>query len=254
MKLHSNHTMDYSPLMELPLELRNNIYRFCLPELILPDWRHRLINGHPAATEPHIASSFVNLLLCNRKISEEVSGFFHQYYPFVFDIAPSHASILDAQLHPWHPMQVLPVRISNYKITNIVLKANWDQYKGAPMWNFQWNDWKWGAATICGNLLQPGNLPSLQNLTLDWSVQTPYDVLHPTAQQWQSISPYFEELHDGRPDIRIEVVVWREIPETMSMRQGTIRTSLEGYGRALSAFGRSQTSPFRYAGMDRWSE
>lgn len=228
------------PLMRLPVELRLVIYRkaldHALPSLILARgvrgmhrW-HEYSTGHQAATGRPAAGSFTNLQLSNRQFYQEASYILYQNCQFSFDIAPGHASFLDECLLSRFPTRVIQDKSYVHKRTNIVLKANWDQYDWAEIRSFSWTHWKDITLMVCREM---EGFTGMRRLTLDWRVPDPCDGLQPTKCQWLSISPYFERLQASRPDICIKVLVWQIIPGSVTPRYQEIRKSFEEYTQEL---------------------
>ena len=225
------------PLMKLPGELRNIIYRHvfghALPKLVLPRWMQRLHEysiGHPVATGRFTASSFASLQLCSRRLYHEASYILYQVCQFSFNIAPTHAAFLDGCLLSGYPSREIQDKSYIHKITNIVLKANWDCYDWAAIRRFLWTNWKDATSMVCRQLL---GFSSLRRLTLDWRVPNPREYLQPTRQQWLSISPIFKRLQARRPNIRMEVLAWQMIPGSIPLEHLEIRTSLEAYTKEV---------------------
>lgn len=229
-----------SPLMEISGEIRNVIYRHALdhalPNLILTRWmqvmqrRHEDRMGHSVATGRLGASSFTNLLLSNRQVYREASYILYQSCKFSFMIAPRHASFLDGCLLSGFPTPVIQNMSYIHRITNIVLKANWDGHDQADILGFLWTNWKDITTMVCDELQ---GFSGLRRLTLDWRIPNPCDVLQPTKDQWLSISPYFEILQVKRPDIRMEVLAWEMIPWSMPSRYWVIRRGYRSYTQEL---------------------
>ena len=238
------------PLLKLPSELRNVVYRHALghalPRTILPRWMEGLQGLHeytvdcPVATERLAASSFVNLQLSCRQLYHEVSHILYEDCQFSFVIAPSHASFLDACLISWHSTLDIQDKSYTHRITNIVLKANWDCYDWAAIRNFSWSNWKHITHMVCCALL---GFPSLQRITLDWRVPNPCGSLQQTGQQWSSISPYFEYLQANLPRLVIEVLAWQAIPGSIPLQYRKIRTTLQTYNRQLQSLETLQHIP-----------
>lgn len=242
------------PLMKLPAELRNIIYRHvlghALPKLVLPRWMqhlHEYSIGHPVATGHFTASSFASLQLCNRQLYHEASYILYQVCHFSFNIAPTHATFLDGCLLSGYPTREIQDKSYIHRITNIVLKANWDCYDWATIRRFFWKNWRDATSMVCRQLL---GFSSLRRLTLDWRVPNPREYLQPTTQQWLSISPIFKRLQARRPNIRMEVLAWQMIPGSIPLVHLEIRTSLEGYTKELlEARGRLQYTQISLANV-----
>ena len=211
-------------LMELPGELRNVIYRHALddalPSLILPRWEQR---WHGIA-----ASSFTNLQLSSRQVYHEASYILYQTCQFSFNIDPRHASFLDECLLSESFTLNFQDKIYIHRITNIVLKANWDRYDWARSRTF--TDWTDVTIMVCDELR---GFSGLRRLTLDWKVPNPCDFLQPTKDQWLSIFPFFEWLQKLRPDICMEVLAWEVIPGSVPFRHREIRRSFGKYTQEL---------------------
>ena len=224
------------PLMRLPAETRNVIYRHALdhafPKLVLPKWMrgmqrwHEYTTGNAVATERLAASSFTNLQLSNRQVYREVSYILYQTCHFAFSIAPLHASFLDECLLSGPSTQYIQDKNYIHRITNIALKANWDQYDWSMTQGFLWTHWDDITFKVCRELL---GFTALKKLTLDWRVPYPCDVLQPTRNQWLSISPHFERLQARRPDIRMEVLAWQKLPGSVPFKHREIRRDFTGY-------------------------
>lgn len=224
------------PLMRLSGELRNVIYRHALahslPNLILPRWMqvmqrwHEYTIGHPVATGPIAASSFINLQLSNRQVYDEASYNLYQSCQFSFNIAPSNFSFLDGCLSKELPTWNLQDKSYIHRIENIILTANWDGLDWAEIRRFSWTNWEDITAMVCDELL---GFSGLRKLTLDWRVPNPCDVLQPTKNQWLSIFPSFELLQARRPEIRVEVLAWQQIPGSVPFKHQEIRRSFKSY-------------------------
>ena len=224
-------------LMELPADVRNVIYRHALdhalPNLILPRWMHgwhEYAIGHPVASERPVASSFTNLQLSNHQVYQEASYILYQSRGFSFNIAPRHASFLDGCLLSGFPTRDIWDKICIHRITNIALKANWDEYDWADIRRFPWTIWKDITFLLCQELQ---GFSGLRRLTLDWKVPDPCEALQPTTYQWLSIFPYFDRLQARRPDICMEVLAWQMIPGSVPSQHRTIRTNLKKYAQEL---------------------
>ena len=233
----SNHEQRF-PLLELPGELRNVVYRQALdqalPRNILPRWMdkmqrsHKYTINHSGATGRLVASSFVNLELSCRQVYQEVSHILYRNYEFSFIIAPSHASFLDTCLGSWQPTLDIQDKSYIHRITNIVLKANWDGFDWTAIRNFSWSNWKHITHMVCRALL---GFSGLRRITLDWRVPNPCGVLEPTGQQWSLISPNFEYLQVNLPHTGIEVLAWQTISGSIPSQHREIRTTMQAYAR-----------------------
>ena len=219
------------PLMKLPGELRNIICRHFLghplPKLVLPRWMqhlHEYSIGHPVATGRFTASSFASLQLCTRQLYHEASYILYQVCQFSFNIAPTHATLLDGSLLSGYPTGEIQDKSYIHRIPNIMLKANWDCYDWAAIRGFFWKNWRDATSMVPRQLL---GFSSLRRLTLHWRVPNPREYLQPTTQQWLSISPIFKRLQARRPNIRMEVLAWQMIPGSIPLEHLEIRTSLE---------------------------
>lgn len=230
------------PLLELPGELRNLIYRHtldhALPRTILPRWLeamqrlHEHTVDHPVATGRCVASSFVSLQLSCRQVHHEASHVLYETCQFSFIVTPSYASFLDAFLMSWQPTLDIQDKSYTHRITSIVLKANWDGYDWAAIRDLSWSDWKHITHMVCRALSE---FSGLRSITLDWRVPDPCDFLQPTGEQWSSISPSFEYLQANMPHILIEVLAWQKIPGSIPMQHREIRTTLQTYARHLQS-------------------
>ena len=228
------------PLMRLPGDLRNVIYRHALnhalPNLILPRWLdkmqpwHVYAIDHSVATVRIAASSFTNLQLSNRRVYQEASYILYQTCQFSFNIAPSHASFLDACLLSGSLTPNIQDKSYIHRITNVVLNANWDGYDWAHIRKFKWTNWKNITFVVCCELQ---GFVGLRRLTLDWKVPHPGDVLQPTKLQWLSISPCFEWLQAKRPEVCMEVLAWEIIPGSVPSKHREIRRGFRKYAEEL---------------------
>ena len=244
----ANPQQHYFPLMELPGELRNLIYRHaldhCLTSPILPRWEqqlHEYTTGHTVATGRVATSSFTNFQLSSRQVYHEASYILYQTCQFSFNIDPRHASFLDECLLSGSLTLNIQDKSYIHRITNIVLKANWDAYDWARIRNFIWTDWRDVTFMVCRELR---GFSGLRRLTLDWKVPDPCDILQPTKNQWLSISPCFEWLQRLRPDICMEVLAWEIIPWSVPSRYWEIRRGFGKYTQELlEATRRSQCTP-----------
>ena len=242
------------PLMDLPQEARDVIYRHALgharPDLVLPRWMHGMQRwrecsiGAPVVMGRVAASSFTNLQLANRKVYEDASHILYRNCTFSFVIAPCHASFLDACLLPGLSTWNIQDKIYIHRITNIVLSANWDGYDRAHIRRFVWSDWEAITTMVCRALV---GFAGLRKLTLDWRVPVPEpcEVLQPTAHQWLSIAPRFEWLRMRRPDVCVEVVAWQMVPGSVPLAYQEVRGELGEYAGWLrrAAMGPDQCTP-----------
>lgn len=238
--MSTGNTQYRSLLMEIPTELRHEIYRhvrgFTLPNLVLPRWIqqmqrwHEYPTGYPVAAEPIVASSFTNLQLSNRKVYHEASDILYLDCQFSFIIAPCHASFLDACLLSGWPNQQIQDNSYIHRIRTVAVKANWDEYDWAHLRESSWTNWEDITSMICRELL---GFSGLRRLTLDWKVPNPHEALQPTKQQWLSISPYFERLLEKRPEMEIEVLAWQIIPGSLPSRHLEIRKPFKEYTQEL---------------------
>ncbi len=244
----ANPQQHYFPLMELPGDLRNVIYRHALDHSvtspILPRWKqrwHEYTTGHPVATGRIAASSFTNLQLSSRQVYHEASYILYQTCQFSFNIDPRHASFLDGCLSSGSLTLNVQDKSYIHRITNIVLKADWERYDWARIRKFIWTDWRDVTFMVCSELQ---GFSGLRRLTLDWKVPDPCDVLQPTKDQWLSISPYFEWLQKTRPDICMEVLAWEIISWSVPFRYREIRRGFGKYTQELlEATERPQYTP-----------
>lgn len=156
------------PLMEFPPEIRNVIYRHALdnalPNFILPRWMqplHRYAIDHPVATECPAASSFTNLQLSNRQVYREASYILYQSRIFFFNIAPHHASFLDGCMLSWFCSPNIQDKTYIHGVTNVAIKANWDEHDWAEIGRFPWKRWEYITFILC-HVLQG----------LSWSAKT----------------------------------------------------------------------------------
>lgn len=227
------------PLMRVPSCVRNVIYRHALnnvlPNPILPRWMQGLHEppiGRPVAFERPIASSFTNLQLSNRQIYREASYILYESREFSVDIAQRHASFLDGCLLPGFTTPNIQDKSYIHRIKKIVIKANWDAFDWALIWRFSWTQWEAITLILCRELQ---GFSGLRRLTLDWRVLVPdpCEALQPTAHQWLSISPFFEELQGRRPDVCIEVLAWQMIPSSKSSKHQVIRKTFKEYAQEL---------------------
>ena len=182
------------------------------------------------STERLVASSFVNLQLANRQLYHEASYILYQHCQFNFDVAPTHASLLDSCLLSGHLTLGIHDRSYSHRITSIELKANWHGCDRVAIRNFSWSNWNDITSLVCRELLGFSNL---RRLTLDWRVPNPCEFLQPTPKQWLSISPYFEEVQAIHPHILVEVLAWQMTPGSIPSGFTEIRTSFETYAKKL---------------------
>ena len=219
------------PLLELPRELRDFIYRhaldYALPNLISPRWMQSTqrwheytVIGSSGATMRLAAISFTNLQLSNRQVYREASYVLYQNCQFSLSIAPRHASFLDACLLSSFGTWDLQDKSYIHRITNVLIKANWDEYDWSDIRGFKWTNWNDITFLVCRELL---GFSSLRRLTLDWRVPSSCDVIQPTPYQWLVVFPYFEELWARRHGLCMEVLAWEMIPGLPSKRQEICR-------------------------------
>ena len=220
----------YFPLLKLPGELRDLIYRhasdYALPNPILPRWMQSTrwhdytVRGNSVARTPLAATSFTNLQLSSRQVYREASCFLYQNCQFFLSIAPRHASFLDACLLSGIGTWDLQDKSYIHRITNVQIKANWDEYDWSDIRGFKWTNWNDITFVVCRGLLGFSNL---QRLTLDWRVPSSCDVIQPTPDQWFVIFPYFEQLRARRHGLCMEVLAWQMIPDLPFKRREICR-------------------------------
>ncbi|KAM0804335.1 hypothetical protein BDR22DRAFT_594665 [Usnea florida] len=213
-----NHDGNF-PLLKLPRELRDSVYRhafdYALPNLILPRWMQSTrwhdctVGGHSVARTRLAATSFTNLQLSSRQVYREASYVLYQNCQFSLSIAPRHASFLDACLLLSIGTWDLQDKSYMHRITNVLIKANWDEYDWSDIRRFKWTNWNDITFVVCRGLLGFSNL---RRLTLDWRVPSSCDIIQPTPDQWFVIFPHFEELRARRHDLYMEVLAWQMIP------------------------------------------
>ena len=224
----------YFPLLKLPRELRDFIYRhafgYAFPNLILPRWmqstrwHEHTVVGNSVARTRLAATSFTNLQLSSRQVYLEASYVLYQDCQFSLSIAPRHASFLDACLLSSLGTWDLQDKSYIHRITNVLIKANWDEYDWSGIRGFKWTKWNDITFVVCRELLGFSNL---RRLTLDWRVLDSCDVIQPTPYQWFEIFPYFEELRARRHGLRMEVLAWQMIPGPTPNRQEICRDFIE---------------------------
>ena len=215
------------PLLELPRELRNLVYRhafdYALPNLILPRWMQSTrytAGGRSVARTRLAATSFTNLELSSRQVYREASDVLYQNCQFSLSIASRHASFLDACLLSSIGTWDLQDKSYIHRITNVLIKANWDEYDWSDIRGFKWTNWNDITFVVCRCLLGFSNL---RRLTLDWRVPNSCDIIQPTPDQWFVIFPHFEELRARRHDLCMEVLAWQIIPGLPFKRQEICR-------------------------------
>ena len=220
----------YFPLLKLPRELRDLIYRrafdYALPNLILPRWMQATrwhdstVIGNSVPKMRLAATSFTNLQLSSRQVYREASYILYQHCQFFLSIAPRHASFLDACLLSSIGTWDLEDKSYIHRITNVLIKANWDEYDWSDIRGFKWTNWNDIAFAVCRGLL---GLSNLRRLTLDWRVPSSCDIIQPTPDQWFVIFPHFEELRARRHGLCMEVLAWQMIPGLPFKRQEICR-------------------------------